>query len=147
LVMMSCATPYQQIGFGGGYYHQKLSDNRYVIGFRGNGFSSMSNAQKYTYRRTAEIGVQLGYRYFTIDAIADKSTSGTVNMGSTTTTTGQAYRMGSNVQFNATSTTQNNDIDYTKPRFEIQVTYFSRIPSYGRHMQIYSIEKTLNENK
>jgi len=134
------------MGYGGGYYHQKLSENTYIVGFRGNGFSSLSKAQKYTYRRAAEIGSQLGYHFFTIDGMVDKSTSGTVDLGSTTTTTGSAYRTGQYVNFNATSNTQNNSISYEKPRFEIQVTYFTHIPNNGRYLQIYSVEKTLNAN-
>jgi hypothetical protein len=62
-----CATPYQSGGFRGGYSDMALNQDTYIIGFRGNGYTSAETVQSYVLRRSAELTLQKGYKYFLIE--------------------------------------------------------------------------------
>lgn len=63
----SCATAYQPIGDTGGFYHQKVAENAYIIGFKGNGFTDSQLANDFAKLRAAEIGAKLGFTHFVIE--------------------------------------------------------------------------------
>ncbi len=64
--LISCTSPYQASGFTGGYTDMALNKDTYFITFRGNGFTSAETVQSYTLRRSAELTLSKGYKYFVI---------------------------------------------------------------------------------
>jgi hypothetical protein len=144
--LFGCATAYQPMGSTGGFYHQKKSENFYVIGFRGNGFTNAKRANDFAKLRAAEIGSKLGFTHFAIEGSVDKSSREIVNTGSTTTTSGNAYGYGNSVSYYGTSTTTNNSMPVYRPGIDIGVLYFEGIPE-GRYLEIFVIEEVLSELK
>ena len=64
------ATPYQPLGAhnnhaSGGFYDQRIEQNRFRIGFRGNSLTSRERVERYLLFRTAEVTLQSGFDWFT----------------------------------------------------------------------------------
>ena len=145
-LICSCATKYEAIGATGGFYHTKVSDNVYLIGFRGNGFTDAKRANDFALLRAAEIGSKLGFTHFVVEGTLDKSKTEIINTSSTTNSSGNIYSYGNKTSFNGTSTTTNNTMPVYKPGVEIGVLYSEGIPQ-GRHLEIYEVEKVISEIK
>ena len=68
VLLAACQTPYQPLGFGGGFSETRLASDRAIIYFRGNGYTSMETARKFAFRRAAEFTVENGYSYFVVES-------------------------------------------------------------------------------
>jgi len=55
LGLAACATPYQPMGFAGGYVDEQVGPGEYMIRFAGNGFTSMGLSYQYVMRRAGEL--------------------------------------------------------------------------------------------
>src|SRR3569832_882870 len=53
--LVGCATPYQQMGFSGGYADKEIGNNRYLVTVKVNGFTDRATALEYLDRRAAEL--------------------------------------------------------------------------------------------
>jgi hypothetical protein len=73
ILLDGCATPYQPISDSGGYYRQRIDKNTFIVGFKANGFTDYDRAHAFALLRAAQIGNYLGYKYFIIDGLRDKS--------------------------------------------------------------------------
>jgi hypothetical protein len=51
LLLVGCATPYQQMGSEGGFQSQRLSSNTFAVQFLGNGFTSQKQADGFAFLR------------------------------------------------------------------------------------------------
>jgi hypothetical protein len=71
LFLCSCVTPYQRVGFSGGYNDMALSNDQYEVTFQGNEFTSKEYVERQLLRRCAEVTLQKGYQDF---LILDKKT-------------------------------------------------------------------------
>lgn len=145
-LITGCATAYQPIGETGGFYHQKISENAYIIGFKGNGFTDSTRANDFAKLRAAEIGEKLGFSRFAIEGTLDKSRTQIVDMGSTTTTSGNVYGYANSASLYGTSTTINNSMPVYKPGIEIGVLYYEGLPE-GRHLEVFIIKDVIREIK
>jgi hypothetical protein len=67
LVLVGCATPYQHMGFGGGYEERELTHGHWIVHVRVNGHTSADTAFEYLQRRALEICQQEGFSDYTID--------------------------------------------------------------------------------
>lgn len=71
LTSNGCATPYQEDGFfvfvRGGYWETKEDENVFRVGFKGNENTSMERATDFSLLRAAEITLEHGYTYFSIE--------------------------------------------------------------------------------
>ena len=72
LTLSACqtATPYQPLNAGhsqasGGFYDQRVEQNRWRVGFKGNSLTSRERVERYLLFRSAEITVQNGFDWFT----------------------------------------------------------------------------------
>lgn len=72
LTLSACetATPYQPLGVrnthaSGGFYDQRLEQNRFRVGFRGNSLTSRERVERYLLFRAAEVTLQNGFDWFT----------------------------------------------------------------------------------
>ena len=92
-----CTTPYQPVGWGGGYSNVQLDSNTIKVSFRGNGYTSRDTVENYLLYRCAETTVQHGYDYFMIvDSSADVkhgsyTTPGSYRATTNTFATGYGY--------------------------------------------------------
>lgn len=66
VVLVGCATPYQEYGSRGGYHDFRFEDDRYYIAFLGNGYTSLAETEKLARYRAAQIADREGYSYFRI---------------------------------------------------------------------------------
>lgn len=55
LLVAGCATPYQPLGFKGGYSEMGAGENTWLVSFRGNGFTSAARAREGAFRRATEL--------------------------------------------------------------------------------------------
>lgn len=81
LLAAGCATetPYRPAtgsGFGqSGYSDRQIEQNRFMVSFAGNGYTSRDTVERYLLYRAAELTVQQGFDYFVLaDRQTDKST-------------------------------------------------------------------------
>jgi len=65
-VLAGCASPYQPVGFTGGYSEALLAPNAVSITFRGNACTSSARANDFALLRAAEFTLEHNYRYFAI---------------------------------------------------------------------------------
>jgi hypothetical protein len=66
LLLTCCATPYQEMGLGGGVDAQKLGSNTYKIMAYGNALASPALMRDYAMRKAAETTRQAGNTHFVI---------------------------------------------------------------------------------
>ena len=82
--MVGCATPYQPLGFTGGYSELPLSDNVFKVSFAGNGYTGRNTVADYALLRSAEVSLSKGYRYFIVTDERSYSDHSTFTTPSTT---------------------------------------------------------------
>ncbi len=71
IVLLSCSTPYQRMGFAGGYEDQYLGNEIYMITVSVNSYTSKSTAYNYFHKRANEITKENGYvRYEVIEIMS-----------------------------------------------------------------------------
>ena len=143
LFIVACATPYQKIGDTGGFYHLRMDENVFKIGFRGNGFTTYERANDFALLRAAEICKQLGYTHFVLEGQQDRSRTTEVDMGSTSYTSGSVYGYGDTASYYGTTNTYSNTMPVKKPGVELFVRYFDGKPE-GRYLEIYEANSVIN---
>jgi len=93
LFLVGCVTPYQQKGFRGGYSDFQMAEDVFNVEFSGNAFASKQTVLKYLLRRSSELTLESGYKYFVVLDSKDTSTITRSQHGSATTT-GTSYIQG-----------------------------------------------------
>lgn len=71
LLLAGCATAYQKRGLTGGYASKKIDDSHYVVQFDGNGFADKNRVWYFWLYRCAQLTLESGYRYFSVEPIVD----------------------------------------------------------------------------
>lgn len=64
LVLGACSTSYQQKGMAGGYTDTEVGENKYLVTFRGNGFTSSSKVDEFAFQRAKELCIEKGFKNF-----------------------------------------------------------------------------------
>ncbi len=67
LILVACATTYQPKSFSGGYSETQLDPTTARVTFEGNGYSNRSTVESYLIYRAAEITVDRGFDWFTVN--------------------------------------------------------------------------------
>jgi hypothetical protein len=75
IALSACATPYKQMGLGGGVEEMQISEDTYRVRARGNGYTRPDRIEDFILLRSAEIAASKGYPYFAIISAADQTTS------------------------------------------------------------------------
>lgn len=131
VVCPGCATPYQPVGFTGGFSETQLAPDVFRIAFAGNGYTSGERAQDFAMLRAADLCVEHGFKCF---AIVDESSSTRV---STFTTPGSAQTTGSvSIYGNGSGNYYGNyygQTTYTPPQ-----TYFIHKPRQSLLIQCFN---------
>lgn len=83
MVVSSCVTSYQPDGFSGGYTDRKVGQNKFMVSFRGNGYTSRSTVEQYAYQRAQEVCDEHGFDDYELIQQSDSddqfSTAGQLN--------------------------------------------------------------------
>jgi len=141
--MLGCtATPYQELGDTGGYYHQRLHENIFKVGFRGNGFTNYKRAKDFAFLRVAEICDQLDFTYFVIEGQNDVSASTTIDTGSTSYTSGFLY----GDSYSGTTYSSGSSMSFQKPGVELIASCFDNKPT-GRYLEIFEAKLVIKQLK
>lgn len=95
VIMTACATatPYQPAAAPGksGFSQSKVQSDRYTVSFAGNTLTDRETVETYLLYRAAEVAVENGYSYFTMD---DKDTEEKTRLVSTGSGFGRQYHSG-----------------------------------------------------
>lgn len=140
--LLGCATPYQEMGYAGGFEHRMLAEDVYAIAFSGNGFTSPKRVKDFSMLRAAEIGSKLGFTHFVVLGSEDQSASERIQTGTTSNTTGSVYGTGNYATYSGTTTTHANTTYVFKPGVEIGVKYFEGPPE-GRFLEVFDVQEVL----
>lgn len=114
MMATGCATPYQPSSITGGFSELKLSENSYLVEFKGNAYTRASSARDFAVLRGAELCLSSGYAQFTITGVQDLTrTEAHVTDAGTSRTYGNVDNFGNvkatTYHYGPTTTT------YTKP--------------------------------
>lgn len=66
LLLSACQTAYRSNGLTGGHSSTQLDEDKFLVYFRGNGFTSSEKVTDLALLRCAEIAKKNGYKYFEI---------------------------------------------------------------------------------
>jgi hypothetical protein len=72
--LAACATPYQQMGYRGGFEDAWIRDDTYFLNVQTNAFTSQLVAAQYFHRRARELCYEHGYQDYRI--VNERDTSG-----------------------------------------------------------------------
>lgn len=76
LILSACsATPYQPMGFTGGYKDAHIKDNMYYVEIATNAYTAKTTAIQYFHRRAKEICLENGYKDYRVKDETDTSTT------------------------------------------------------------------------
>ena len=81
LVTVSCASSYQSKDRGwiftsvDGFNETQLSENVYSVRFKGNSSTDRTRVDDFTFLRCAELTIENGYRYFTVQSKTEETDS------------------------------------------------------------------------
>jgi hypothetical protein len=75
--LSTCATAYQQDGFGGGFSETRLDENVWRVTFQSNDYTSELRAQDFALLRSAELTLENGYTYFALTDFNPSHDTGT----------------------------------------------------------------------
>lgn len=117
LLNVGCATPYQKVGFTGGYSETRLDEHVFRVNFRGNGYTSAERAADFCILRGAELVMAHRCRYFSILEGGDSVSYSTYTTPSTSYTSGSASVYGNTAYGSATTHTYGGQTHLiSKPR-------------------------------
>jgi len=144
--LSGCATPYQQVGtsVAGGFYSERVAQNRFAVSFVGNGFTEPKRASDFALLRAAEVTLEYHFTHFTIDGQGDLSRTSTVHMGSTSTTTGTVSPYGTYTGF---TNTTSNDMPVFKPGTKLVITCFDGLPEDKHIGRVFDANTVVQELK
>lgn len=129
VLLVGCATAYQQEGFTGGFTETQLGENVFQITFKGNAYTSAERASDFTLLRSAELALEQGYQFFVIVDADSYSTYSTYTTPTTSKTKANAYGSGNYAYGTATTvTTGGQTIEYVKPRSTNTIVCFTERP-------------------
>ena len=124
--LSACGTPYQKVGFTGGYSDQKISNDTVIITVAGNAFTSEDTIETMGMRRAAEVTLQNGFDYFIIESGRNRTQNSTAQLSSPTANTrcnGFSNSINCKTTFSGA-----NEISVTKHRTKIRIRMFKGIP-------------------
>lgn len=101
LLLIGCATPYKSDGLMGGFSDYQLAEDVFCVEFRGNAYTSAARVQQYCLRRAAEVSLAHDYSWFAIVTEKEWRDHVSVQMPSTSYTSGQSTHYGNTVQFSS----------------------------------------------
>ncbi len=76
LLLSGCATPYQDMGLGGGVAANRITSDTFQVVAAGNGYTDAATIQRYVIRKAAEATLAAGFDYFALGEAIDQSSTG-----------------------------------------------------------------------
>ncbi len=158
LILTGCASPYQPIGFGGGFSETQLSENIFQINFRGNGYTSSERAGDFAMLRSAELTLENGYKYFVLadnrDDVENSSyttplqahTTGHANTYGTINSHGNYGSYSGSTYGNSTTYfTGGQTVNISKPRARNVIVMLNEKPKEGFVFDAKFLQKSLKK--
>ena len=94
LALAGCSTPYQPMGFSGGYKERRMGEDSFFVEVRVNGYTSSGTANEYLHRRAQELCMGAGYdRYVLTGGTASAQVGAYTNTSTGQTTVVQKPEM------------------------------------------------------
>jgi hypothetical protein len=127
-----------------GYYDKRLSDDEFVVGYKGRTVTTSKNVNDYALMRAAEIGNTMGYKYFAVIGKEDKTETVVTDYGTTTSTKGKVSGKGDSKKIKGDTYTYKNQTKDTYPKIELTVRYFSGKPK-KKYLRLYPVSGTFEK--
>jgi len=118
LIFSGCSTKYGQQSFKGGYSETRLSENIFIVTFKGNAFISKEEVSDYLLLRNSELTLNNGFSYFAI--VSDDLTIDEIQRGSTYKDTGKISPTG----YYKSTTTESRGSTFKKPTRQNKIVCF-----------------------
>lgn len=112
LIECSPSTPYQSRRFTGGYEETQLDSSKFIISFRGNGYTSYERVSDFCLLRCAEVSKDHGFAYFLMADEKHLPKTYVDNNPSYTSTSG--YSVANSVYLNSTNNSSSTVINKHK---------------------------------
>ena len=130
LILVGCATPYQQTGLTGGFSETQLDSNVWTVTFKGNGYTSRERATDFNLLRCADLCLDNGFKYFVIVEGKEYSNEGSYTTPTSSYTTGSATAYGSSVYGSSTTHTYGGQTYHiSKPTSSNTIVCFKQKPA------------------
>ena len=127
--LSACATTYKPDGFSGGFSETQLNENVWRVTFTGNGYTRKLHAEDFALLRSAELALEKGYNFFTLNDSNSSIETSSFTTPSTSHTTGNAYRSGNYIYGSArTQTYGGQNIVVSRPSTTNLVVMFMEKP-------------------
>lgn len=145
LLLVGCATQYQETGWTGGVESNWASPNILMVNAKGNAFANDQRMKDFAILRAAEKSIEAGYRYFVQVESVDTGRTESYTTYSPTTTNFSGYAYGNSVYGTATTTGGPSTTNYYKPGRSAAFKMFERKPPNYRPGQFFDAYSVLNE--
>lgn len=140
----SCATPYGETGYSGGYESNWLAPDVLSVDVSGNGFTSDQRVKDYALLQAAERGQQAGYKYFTMLRNDNQGGVDTYYTPPTATTTTTANAYGNSLYATSNTTTTGGVQQVYKPGRAMVVRMHREVPEGYLPGQYFAIDEILS---
>jgi len=139
ILLAACSTPYQPAGFKGGYSDTQLSDDQFVVSFRGNGYTSEDKVRNSLLYRCAQLAKEQGYDYFAILGGQMSTSTSTYQTAGTYSGTTQVY---GNTAYSQGTYTPGATIPINRHRGEARIKLYKEGSQHSGD-SVFSAEKLM----
>jgi hypothetical protein len=141
MLLASCATPYGEEGYMGGYEANWLSPDVLSVEVSGNAFTTDQRVRDYALLQAAQRAQQAGYKYFTTITNLNQGKVNTVYLPPSATTTTTANVRGSSVYATSNTTMSGGVQQIYKPGRSLMVRMYREVPAGYLPGQYYVVEE------
>jgi hypothetical protein len=145
LSLAACATPYQSMGYSGGFDSTWLSPNTLAVRVNGNGYTTADRVRDYTMLQAAERALESGYSHFVISDRRDTSSRENVWVDTPTTTTTQGSVYGNTYYGTSTTTGGGYNMPVFRPSEDTVFVMFEGVPDGYRPGQYFVAQDVYDE--
>ena len=141
MILASCATPYGEVGYMGGYEANWLSPDVLSVDVSGNGFTTDQRVRDYALLQAAQRAQQAGYKYFITITNLNQGKVDTFYTPPSATTTTTANVYGNSVYATSNTTTSGGVQQIYKPGRSLMVRMYHDVPTGYLPGQYYVVEE------
>lgn len=143
-LLAGCATPYQPMGYAGGYQSNWVSPNTLSVTVMGNGFTDSNRVREMALVQSAERARESGFCYFIFGGAVDQSSVTQTYMPGSTTTTTTGTVVGNSFYGTSTSYGGGYYMPVFRPGETLMVHMFTTPPPGYRPGQFFSVQEIIS---
>lgn len=147
LILAGCATPYQPAGANGGYSHQRLSNDRFVVTFEAPqvGFGEQ-RLRDLCLLRCAEVAKEHKFSHFTIEGNDHQISSEPIHTSGMSTTQGTSeVKADGKVKYEETTHSSTNIHTVQRTTISYEIRCYEEPPTSGNVGRIYDAQATIED--